>query len=134
MTQEFNTDEERLAAIQKSFTRKSSIKETFVDRISKRRMEMEINGKTAYIANVLGDQIEGIEGGCKTIIWRFENKRFWIEDYNIECNSIDGVMGGFRRREIKYDGKRVFYMAGGGEKSFIPGEWEEEFNRLYLRA
>ncbi len=111
-------------------------KKTLAEQITERRKEMEdknINGKTAHIATVLGSRTEEGKDGCEVVVWKFENKRFWIEDYSIEYSGSDGTMGGFHR-EVKYNGKRVFYMAGGGEESFIPGEWEKEFNRLHSRA
>ncbi|MBI2062439.1 MAG: hypothetical protein HYT64_02000 [Candidatus Yanofskybacteria bacterium] len=111
-------------------------KKTLAEQIAERRKEMEdknINGKTAHIATVLGNRTEWKKDGCEVVTWRFENKRFWIEDYSIECGGNDGTMGGFHRK-VKYNGKRVFYMAGGGEESFIPGEWEKEFNKLYSKA
>lgn len=111
-------------------------KKTLTEQIVERRKEMEdkdINAKTYLIATVLGNKSEGKRDNCEIVVWRFENKRFWVEDYSIECSGSDGTMGGFHR-EVKYNGKRVFYMAGGGKEAFIPGEWEKEFSRLHSRA
>ena len=109
---------------------------TLTEQITERRKEMEdkdINGKTCLVATVLGNRTENRKNGCDITVFTFENKKFRIEDYGIECSGSDGTMGGFHR-EVKYRGKRVFYIAGGGQESFIPGEWEKEFNRLYSRA
>jgi hypothetical protein len=107
---------------------------TLKQKIAERKKEMEdkeINYKTTLIATMLGRRIGRYnrDNGCDETWDVFKNERFEIEDYGVNC--IDG--GGFHR-EVKYNGKRVFYMAGGGEELFIPGKWEREFNKLYAQT
>lgn len=109
-------------------------KKSLADQIKERKKGMKdknINGKACYIATLLGHKTNKYDSrsGCEETWHIFENENFRIEDYGISCTDA----GGFHR-EVKYKGKVVFYMSGGGEESFIPGEWEKELNRLYALA
>lgn len=108
-------------------TREKIVKKSPNKNIAGRKKE--ISRKTYFIVTNLG-RCSRVDGGNIEETCVFRDERFRIVDYILDTADWSAF-----HREIKYNGKVVFYISSGDrQESFVPGEWEKEFHQLYAQA
>lgn len=103
--------------------------EAKIEERKKQAKDRQIHEKARDIAKYLGQGYETTDERQYT----FEGSDLLIMDDFKVVHGSDGSMAGFGTN-IYYKGEQVYKDGGGQIYSYIPGRWEETFNKLYSKA
>ncbi|MBM3200374.1 hypothetical protein FJZ53_05530 [Candidatus Woesearchaeota archaeon] len=112
--------------------------EDLESKIKERKKQAErrkISSKAWAVAKYLGDRsyYRTSDGHLEQTTYTFEKDDFLITNEFTESHGHDGSMGG-GSTTVDYRKKTVFYEAGAGIISYIPGDWEKKLTKLYGQA
>jgi len=116
--------------------------EKLVEQRKKEAKNKQIGWKLRTIVDTLGHtythgstQTIGSTGiYTKNTTGKYEDKKFSI-NYEIETGeSSDGGGGGYYEENIQYNKLQIYSEINCEIQTYIPGTWEEEYNKLYDKA